>query len=416
MSAGSRNHGVPLRLALALLATSTVLVLVPRTAEAHVPPPAFLTWHIADDAVTVEVAAQIGLVRDWVGIEPRLLRKPGPLAAEHLARIEAEVGAWLEVRVDGAARPLTFTGGRIEAFEDHATTWRYARVAVRVPTTVPPKQVELVWRRYADDTNYLFEHIDVELDAYDTMRDVQLTAVEPSHVWHRPATLPPDVPVSLPSRIEAPRLEIPALSLLILLIALGWIVVHRRTMDTQRRLTILGMALAAGSLLLPVGRVDLRATGLFGATEVTRPGDDEALATFASLHRGLYAAVGEADDEGVYDRLAPIVDAPLLPRLYLDIHQSMIMQAQGGAVARIRKTDLVSTELLPAPDDAEAPWFVVRARWRVEGRVGHWGHTHHRVNEYLADVTVRAVDGRWKIARIDTLDQTRVDDGGADGR
>lgn len=393
-----------------------LLALMPQTAEAHIPPPAFLTWQVGDEAIVVEVAAQIGLVRDWVGIEPRFLRRPGPIDPEHLARIEAKIGTWLEVRVDGTAQPLTFTGGHIEAFEDHATTWRYARVALRVPTRVPPKQVELVWRRYADDTNYLFEHIDVELDAYDSMRDVRLTAVEPSHVWHRPASLPAEVPVVLPSRIEPAPLEIPAVSILVLLVALGWILVNRRTMDTSRRLTVLGIALAAGSLLLPVGRLDLRAMGLFGPAAITRPADDVALATFASLHRGMYAAVGEEDEEGVYDRLAPIVDAPILPRLYLDIHQSMIMQAQGGAVARIRKTDLVSTELLPPTADPEAPWFVVRARWRVEGRVGHWGHTHHRVNEYLADVTVRAVEGRWKIAGIDTHDQTRVDDGNEDGR
>ena len=412
------------RAALPALVTGIVLGILlgipggPRRAEAHVPPPAFLVVHVADDATVVQVAAQIGLLRDWVGIEPRFLRRPGPIDAKHLPRIERKLASWLELRVDGVAQRLAFEGGAVEAFEDHLTTWHYARLTFRASTRVAPRQVEFVWRRYADGTNYLFEHLDVELDAYDTMRDVRLTPAEPSHVWHRPAELPAEVPVVLPAPIAPAPLEVPALSFLVLLLALGLLLLRRRRWDALRRSQVLGVGLGLGAALLPVGRVDLRALdlgwlGLGGPAGITRPADDEALAIFASLHRGLYAAVGEEEGERVYDRLAPIVAQEILPRLYLDIQQSMILHAQGGAVARIHKTDLVSTALQPAtPDAAEAPWFVVRARWRVEGRVGHWGHTHHRVNEYLADVTVAAIGDRWKIARIETLDQTRVDDGG----
>ena len=45
------------------------------------------------------------------------------------------------------------------------------------------------------------------------------------------------------------------------------------------------------------------------------------------------------------------------------------------------------------------------------GKVGHWGHTHKRVNEYLANVTILTIDGRWKIGEIEVLDEQRIDDG-----
>ena len=54
-------------------------------AEAHIPPPTYMKLHVTDEGTEVHVAAQIGVIRDWFGIEARFLRRPGPLVADDAA-------------------------------------------------------------------------------------------------------------------------------------------------------------------------------------------------------------------------------------------------------------------------------------------------------------------------------------------
>ena len=44
----------------------------------------------------------------------------------------------------------------------------------------------------------------------------------------------------------------------------------------------------------------------------------------------------------------------------------------------------------------------------VSGSVEHWGHKHNRVNQYEAEITVKPVDGSWKITNIDLIEEKRV--------
>ena len=60
-----------------------------------------------------------------------------------------------------------------------------------------------------------------------------------------------------------------------------------------------------------------------------------------------------------------------------------------------------------APDDT--PGFSVVMRWQVAGAVFHWGHSHHRTNEYQARYNVLATDTGWRIADSQILEQLRVD-------
>jgi hypothetical protein len=53
--------------------------------------------------------------------------------------------------------------------------------------------------------------------------------------------------------------------------------------------------------------------------------------------------------------------------------------------------------------------FTADCRWHVSGSVGHWGHTHVRLNEYTARFTVRPMDGAWKLAAIELQGEVRLD-------
>ena len=173
---------------------------------------------------------------------------------------------------------------------------------------------------------------------------------------------------------------------------------------TPQRLVL---ALTAGAALAaPLLGVRARVP-LPGDAQLERPRDEDAVVVFAALHRGIYTALDGEDENEIYDRLAESVSGPLLETLYLDINESMILHDEGGVVAKVKRAEVLESEVLP-DREAGAPWFRVKARWRVEGKVGHYAHTHQRINEYLANVTIVAANGEWRIAEIEVLDETRA--------
>ena len=48
------------------------------------------------------------------------------------------------------------------------------------------------------------------------------------------------------------------------------------------------------------------------------------------------------------------------------------------------------------------------ATWTVNGSVGRWGHIHQRRNQYRAELTVRPLDGAWKLTGIEILQEERL--------
>ncbi len=44
----------------------------------------------------------------------------------------------------------------------------------------------------------------------------------------------------------------------------------------------------------------------------------------------------------------------------------------------------------------------------MAGSVGHWGHIHQRINQYVAEFTVQAIDGAWKITSLEILEESRL--------
>ncbi|MDF1699938.1 MAG: hypothetical protein P1V36_02095 [Planctomycetota bacterium] len=393
---------------LGLLVLGVLLGHRQRTALAHTPPPAYLSITISDRLTTIRIVAQVGVIRDWVGIAPRDLPFQGTIAPGHRTLLERKLAGWLRVHVDGVPARATLGEATVEGFQDHGFTWRYATLEMRVPTAIPPKQVGIAWTRYAEDTNYLFDDIAVEREAYGESRYFALSPSEPEFIWHRPRDVADPGPVVLPPPIRPPQLVLPLLSLGLALLGLLGMVLLRSRLTGRHRAALLASTLLLAALAWPVARVEVERPW---GRPAARPPDDEALAIFASLHRGTYAALDGETEEAVYDQLAGSVTGALLPSLYLDIHRSMILQEAGGAVAKVKKTEIVDAEVLPSEAE-DAAWFTVHARWRVEGKVGHWGHSHQRTNEYTGHITVVAVDGRWKIAALEILDEVRLDEGG----
>ena len=98
-----------------------------------------------------------------------------------------------------------------------------------------------------------------------------------------------------------------------------------------------------------------------------------------SLLRNVYRAFDYHSESDIYDALARSVQGDLLADLYLKIKQGLIMQEQGGAVARVQEVKVIKAEPV---EGKSQNGFAERVTWQVEGTVEHWGHIHLRVNEY----------------------------------
>jgi hypothetical protein len=141
------------------------------------------------------------------------------------------------------------------------------------------------------------------------------------------------------------------------------------------------------------------------AVTAVATGEKSRAAVAESLLRNVYRAFDYHDDSDIYDALARSVDGDLLADLYLKIKQGLIMQEQGGAVARVQSVKIVKTE--PAAAKSQNG-FAERVTWQVEGTVEHWGHIHTRVNEYAADLKIEPVGGSWKITAMNVARQSQV--------
>ncbi len=299
----------------------------------------------------------------------------------------------------------------------HAEKPPDARVVMRFPTIGAAQKVVLRWtlfpRSRAVDMfgRPLPTELAARLDAADESRIILFTPEQTAYPWTRPA-----MPVR--ERISAVAIEFhPAtVAVPILPVALTgvWLVVLvgvYRWRQGRRMLAAAWLAacIPAGAWLW--GREAMVADVEAPWPAAARPPSAEGAAgTFESLLRNVYRAFDYKQESDVYDVLAKSVAGDLLDTVYQEVYQSLVLQDQGGAVARVKDIDFVRTEVVAGGGDAaqESPAFRVRTCWRVQGVVYHWGHVHERVNEYEAICTVGQRGQHWKITHIEMLGEKRV--------
>ena len=133
--------------------------------------------------------------------------------------------------------------------------------------------------------------------------------------------------------------------------------------------------------------------------------DDRARASIAeTLLKNIYRAFDYRDEKVIYDALARSVRGELLAETYLKIHAGLLMQEQGGAVARVQLVEPLETRV----SQIEPGGYTAQVKWRVTGTVEHWGHIHTRVNAYEAALGIHRDSGAWKITSLAVARQERV--------
>ena len=207
---------------------------------------------------------------------------------------------------------------------------------------------------------------------------------------------------ALPGKLEvqAPtsQVPIPIGFSLGLVLALGlWLLAWRRR---SWALGHAAVALAVVAWFVPTPTADIPVS-----SKLRAPSGEEAAPTLHALLYNIYRALDFRDEEVVFDRLAQSLSGDVLERVYLEMRKGLRLENQGGARVRVRAVDLL--EVVPTHAEA-AGTLRYRTRWNATGSVGHWGHTHMRTNQYDAEITLAPIEGQWKIADIEILQEERV--------
>lgn len=235
---------------------------------------------------------------------------------------------------------------------------------------------------------------------------------KPTIEWHadesgdsRYAQVPPVPAASEPRHVSL-------LGLGIVLVGLPGAIIVMRKSGALLGGIALGIAVGAGlagALAMRVALVPIPGTG--GALEL--PDDESVAAIFEPLHANLYTAFDHGSEGEIYDALERSVSGPLLKTLYTQVYNSLVQAEQGGMLGIITGVEPLEFEVqsITLDDDGRARIDVLD-RWRVEGTVYHWGHSHTRVHEYEAVYTLAGLEQGWRIVDQQMREQRRVDEDG----
>lgn len=329
-----------------------------------------------------------------VAEQPELKRQVAAFLSEHGAvTIDGQPAEGFVDRVDFIYRTLR-TSGVVQPDQDLDVTSATLGVIFVYPTEGLPEDVELAWDLFGDRYSRIPAAMTDEAGGLPYV----LTRDDPVLHWRNFLTNP-----TLPGLVEVAE---PPGPLRQWLLWIGWLVAGLFIIVALRygRPAIGGnrgarrlvfAALAAGGLV-----------AVANAAVFSRAAPhDEPTEILSSLLFNIYRAFDFRDEEVIYDALAHSASGDLLTDIYLETRRSLELANQGGARAKVKEIDVMSAEAEPV--DA-GDGFVARATWNVTGSVGHWGHVHQRINQYEADVTVRVVDGAYKITGLDVLQEERL--------
>jgi hypothetical protein len=370
---------------------------------------------VRDEVAPAEESAGKRVLLDYfggprAGLQPSVLNRPNAVTIDGIPTQPV----LLEFRV---IRPAPETRpGFVEVAQ---ALWQQVWVAVEYPCKTPPRSVSFVWGTYPRD--FLAADRDVaplsEVEAILLADGETMPLIfrdrEPEYVWHASGTPLEARFQKVPETGSAPtNAELPTLSVVIGIVGavaglLTWRTPARRA-HRWRSAWIWPATVVLAFMARPYGRTRPPS---WWRQPPPLPTPAEALAIFQPLHANIYRAFDYTTESEIYDALARSVDGPLLGKTYDDIYRSLILQEEGGALCRVKSVLMVQSnvETVTRDPQIQLPVVTVDARWRVEGVVYHWGHSHARVNEYRARYTVAAGPAGWRIVGVEPLEQRRVD-------
>tara|TARA_R110000850_G_scaffold14189_12_gene45495 strand:+ start:1965 stop:3665 length:1701 start_codon:yes stop_codon:yes gene_type:complete len=358
--------------------------------------------------VRKEIIARPLDLEEWIDLD---LEGKETLDAADREVILAKVAAFLETRC-----PVTIDGEPVEGTLDriHFVRRSLRQTSVVTPEDDPipllssmvgaiivyptaglPKEAAMTWDLFTERTPKMVGRATDEAGGL----PITVTPEDPEFVWKnylKNPTVPGLVEISNP-----PVAKSWSLPIVVILAFIPILYLARKTRaPRQRGVALVALVVLVGLSFVPVLRVKVLRPG--GSPSIQS--EEEAGKVVEGLLTNIYRAFDYRDESTIYDSLAQSVEGDLLSDVYLEVQQALQLENQGGARTKVKEITLEASEL----KSEEERGFVSRANWMVTGSVGHWGHTHQRINRYEAEVTVSPVDGHWKVTGLQLLNEERL--------
>ena len=417
----------------AFLAIATVLAVTPAVFAAHPQdgPHADLRVAIEDEHVRFSVGINLVFLDEIIEV-PREARDQvsdaeadlvlesfrGVLTEEAACSINGIVIEPAFERLDIFTKP---DPGMIAIFEKTGARGLIRATAVmRFDADERTEQVEMTWPAYPIDRlaeqmeapgavrpRMYFEAV---FTAGGKSSPARFTHAEPTIRWSRDASAASDPLRDLPSpAITVEREGGPYITA-----ALGLAAIAMLGLAATRRTNRSRAIGVASAVLLGAGALAMQAHLAARAQRERMPlvTNEQAEQILVALHESLYRAFDYTAESDIYDSLGMALDGDLLGELYEQIRLSLLQAEEEMKIGIVTGLDPIETSIdhvdASGPDPVGLGFDAVH-RWRVDGTVYHWGHSHTRSHIYEAGYRVTFTDAGWRITGHELRSQQRIE-------
>ncbi len=419
---------IPLALiALAALASVHALAQEPAGASGA-EPVAEAYLYLEPFEARAEAIFNLGTVLQW-------MQRPAPASGEFDAAQQKELrehmlkfaADWCKLLADdqesrGGITSCAFIKGKPGATlpvpEGEAVRTNEALVGIvfEFPISGGPAKIELRWKELLQPVTKL--PLTIFFGPLSEKRE--LTSTLPAVRWMNDNRLPKPKPLAQVPKIPVPEIyEIPLVMIVWILFGVAlYIYMEIRDRKFPGGIIPFIAAWVLGIALTWNMTWSVRDPFAASVPVISTPAQAEEI--LQPLLKNVYRAFDYRKEQDIYDRLEHSVAGDLLRKLYLQTVQALTLEGQDGTRAHV--TDLSvdvgsnadrkkSPDWKSKPDPSVAPQasgFIAECEWTAMGNVGHWGHSHPRVNRYKARVTLNPVQGEWKLTGLEVLEERRM--------
>lgn len=191
---------------------------------------------------------------------------------------------------------------------------------------------------------------------------------------------------------------VPALSVLLLVLALGAVTLSVRPVLRSRTpwIASAGVSTVAAVLLLRTAVINIP-NPLAGP-----PDEATAVRILSGVLTNVNSAYVEKDLDALRQALRVVVAATALTDVERELDRALAIKIVGGGIARVDTVEKVAIKDVATLDGRSG--FSGLAEWTANASAGHWGHIDKRTIRFRALVELVDDGGAWKLAGITVTD------------
>ncbi len=361
---------------------------------------------LTETSLDCKLRVMVPCFDDWMHVK----RAQRMVATKEERKVhEKAIDAWFQkhplISIDGVVVDPTINDIKFITVTDHAIKIDYVELNLSFSVKARPRTVLLSWTEWEIFPTWPLGGMDALFAWDDDQIAIGLYPEEPQYMWHAPAkasakaVLPEPPPA--PPRISVPLLSLACLVGLLFFVPMSFLLKLGLKVRWGGVVVLLILSAALQGQMVKTMRPPW-------LEDAKLPTVAEAQDIFAALQQNTYRAFDSRDEDKIYDVLSRSIDGALLERVYGEIFESLLMRDEGGVVCLVKKVEILKSEIT-LPKDPEKREFKVKAKWRVVGKIVHYGHPHLRVNQYNANYTVSEREEGWRISEVEILHQRRID-------